>query len=175
MSMSLMLEDALKLSREQRISERHKEYYRINRAIILKKRHEYYVAHADELRQHASRWREQHPNTRREYYLGHKGEENEQSSNYKKSHRLALEIYSHQWRLEHQDEVKCYRRRWYQNNKVKELAIVKANRKVRLGNNCEVCGSTTQLQRHHPDYSKPLFILTLCQSCHERLHRRKKN
>jgi hypothetical protein len=31
---------------------------------------------------------------------------------------------------------------------------------------CQICKSTENLQRHHPDYSEPNHIEVLCQSCH---------
>lgn len=31
---------------------------------------------------------------------------------------------------------------------------------------CEVCGSKENLELHHPDYSKPLEVITLCRKCH---------
>jgi hypothetical protein len=36
---------------------------------------------------------------------------------------------------------------------------------------CEVCGATEKLQRHHPDYSKPLEVQILCAHCHIVKHR----
>jgi hypothetical protein len=43
--------------------------------------------------------------------------------------------------------------------------------KVPLGPCCIRCGSTESLVRHHPDYEQPLWVLTLCQSCHQLIHR----
>lgn len=31
---------------------------------------------------------------------------------------------------------------------------------------CERCGATEKLEMHHPDYSKPLEVVTLCVPCH---------
>lgn len=31
---------------------------------------------------------------------------------------------------------------------------------------CEKCGVTESVQRHHPDITKPLEIIWLCQACH---------
>ena len=31
---------------------------------------------------------------------------------------------------------------------------------------CEKCGATESVQRHHPDITKPLEIVWLCQACH---------
>lgn len=36
---------------------------------------------------------------------------------------------------------------------------------------CERCGVTSRtLQMHHPDYAKPLEVVTLCVPCHETTH-----
>lgn len=35
---------------------------------------------------------------------------------------------------------------------------------------CEACGATENLQRHHPDYSQPLLVQVLCQTCHTKAH-----
>jgi hypothetical protein len=35
---------------------------------------------------------------------------------------------------------------------------------------CSKCGSTENLERHHPDYSKPLEFIVLCRKCHRTLH-----
>lgn len=37
---------------------------------------------------------------------------------------------------------------------------------------CKFCGATENLHRHHPDYSKPLNVITLCPSCHGKEHRK---
>lgn len=39
-------------------------------------------------------------------------------------------------------------------------------RKIPHKENCEHCGSTKFLQKHHKDYDKPLEVITLCSNCH---------
>ena len=34
---------------------------------------------------------------------------------------------------------------------------------------CRHCGDANS-QRHHPDYSRPLFVIWLCRPCHLKLH-----
>ena len=34
---------------------------------------------------------------------------------------------------------------------------------------CEICGERKKLDRHHPDYSRPLKIIWACRKCHSRL------
>jgi hypothetical protein len=36
--------------------------------------------------------------------------------------------------------------------------------KVKMGDCCEVCFSTENLEAHHPNYRKPLIFNTLCRS-----------
>lgn len=36
--------------------------------------------------------------------------------------------------------------------------------------NCSKCDSTTQIEAHHEDYTKPEDIIWLCQSCHREHH-----
>ena len=33
--------------------------------------------------------------------------------------------------------------------------------------NCEKCGGVDNIQKHHPDYTKPLEVVWLCRYCHD--------
>ena len=35
---------------------------------------------------------------------------------------------------------------------------------------CITCHATESLERHHPDYTKPKEIVTLCRRCHKAIH-----
>lgn len=37
---------------------------------------------------------------------------------------------------------------------------------------CEECGTTVNLHKHHPDYSRPLFVKWLCARCHKAEHKK---
>jgi hypothetical protein len=56
-------------------------------------------------------------------------------------------------------------------NRKKTAARLQAWRKVPLDDKCD-CGTTENLQRHHPDYDKPLEVLTKCTECHGSLSRK---
>jgi Stc1 domain len=45
-----------------------------------------------------------------------------------------------------------------------------AAQKIPRDLHCKECGSTEQLHKHHPDYSKPMDVITVCQPCHEKIH-----
>ena len=48
------------------------------------------------------------------------------------------------------------------------------NREIKRGKvekeECYFCGSRKHVVGHHPDYSKPLDVIWLCNRCHRRLH-----
>lgn len=50
-------------------------------------------------------------------------------------------------------------------NAVRNGALIKPN-------NCSVCGSTEKIEGHHDDYTKPLEVRWLCESCHKKWHMR---
>jgi len=52
----------------------------------------------------------------------------------------------------------------------KMLYARKMAQKIPLHSNCDICGSTKKLERHHWDYNKPLLVNTLCKTCHAIQH-----
>lgn len=88
----------------------------------------------------------------------------------KQCHREYLRQYRKQDKEKerHRKEMKAYRERHPQ--RVKAQAEAGRNRKKLLREACESCGSTGRLHMHHPDYSKPLEVLTVCMPCHELIH-----
>ena len=51
----------------------------------------------------------------------------------------------------------------------------KANRAIVTGkitkiSACEICGKGGRLEKHHPDYTKPLSVVFLCPACHRGVH-----
>jgi hypothetical protein len=61
--------------------------------------------------------------------------------------------------------------RWRENNPEGRRAHNAANAAVREGKLerktlCEGCGLPKRLEKHHPDYSRPLLVVWLCKPCH---------
>jgi hypothetical protein len=70
---------------------------------------------------------------------------------------------------ENREQLNASHKAWVQRNPQKAKAVQMAKKVPRKGA-CERCGSTDRLHRHHPDYSKPLEVVTLCVPCHEGVH-----
>jgi hypothetical protein len=67
-------------------------------------------------------------------------------------HRIAMAKRIHtRWKQQHPDRRKA------------QNAAAKVGRRTK---ECEGCGAERRLERHHPDYSKPLLIVWLCKPCH---------
>jgi hypothetical protein len=67
---------------------------------------------------------------------------------------------------------------WRKRNKLKSRTHSVASRAVRAGkitpkSVCEGCGKKhPRLEKHHPDYSKPLEVQWLCPKCHGKTRRK---
>lgn len=75
----------------------------------------------------------------------------------KEAHRKGLKAYQERHPLRH----------------AARLIVGNAIRDRRLEKHfeCSVCGSTTKIEGHHDDYTKPLEVRWLCESCHKDWHR----
>lgn len=71
-------------------------------------------------------------------------------------------------------------RRTYNNEVLRGFARRKINYAVKTGklikpSTCSHCNIKTNLDGHHPDYSKPLEVIWLCRGCHGKEHRKYAN
>jgi hypothetical protein len=48
------------------------------------------------------------------------------------------------------------------------------NGKLIQASNCSICNSTEKIEGHHDDYTRPLKVRWLCESCHKEWHRNNK-
>jgi len=85
---------------------------------------------------------------------------------YKATHKEEVKAY----RLKNRERMNALRRASYHRHAINRRADSLAEDHVPLGKTCEACGSVDKLERHHPDYSKPFEVLTLCRPCHNKLH-----
>ncbi len=84
--------------------------------------------------------------------------------------REKVRQYSKNYRTNHPENFARSHAKHQKANLEKFRAKVYAERYAKLGEKCEVCSTTERLERHHPDYSKPLEIMTLCHRCHRGIH-----
>ena len=90
-------------------------------------------------------------------YMRKWGQKNrEKIKEYYERHKLGYVVRRKQYRKEHPEKDKAHHN---------------AHRDIPLKAKCERCGSTENLERHHPDYSKPNLVITLCSSCHKAVHK----
>lgn len=75
------------------------------------------------------------------------------------------------WRKNHLDK-KSELARKYRIRKIKEVNARNISQKIKIPINekCEICKIHLAMERHHPDYNKPLEIMFLCVECHRGIH-----
>ena len=99
------------------------------------------------------------------YYRKHKIKCLErQKSYYQANQESEIERVS-TWRKQHPDKHRVNLSKYGASHKKEKTARLQAWRKVPLGDRCEFCESTQNLERHHPDYDKPLEVRTACGKC----------
>jgi len=123
---------------------------------------EYYQSHKERYFQTHQEWRERN----QERYIQYERQ-------YYQDNRERILLKKKEYRIKHHDELSKKKRGWRKNNKHKTEAH-NASKNIPLDKNCSFCGSTKYLEKHHPDYFKPLETVTLCHSCHKRLHAKEK-
>lgn len=121
-------------------------------------------------------WFERHPEKRkqtRQWQLAHPEAIKKHRASYRLRHIEKLKDALKSYKKNNPEKIAEYERRKRQNHPDRIEARWKAEYYIPLGNKCEKCGSIENLERHHPDYGKPLEIMTLCRKCHsDELRRR---
>lgn len=64
---------------------------------------------------------------------------------------------------------KRYNKRYPEKIKAQNMA---SSIKIPKGELCNVCYENIAIEKHHPDYSKPLEVIFICVKCHNKIHRR---
>jgi hypothetical protein len=90
--------------------------------------------------------------------------------NYRKENRERIIMLFNKWSEAHPGYVNTHRCTTSKKDLKKGAARARRQYNVSLKSNCESCGASGKLEGHHPDYDKPLEVITLCKSCHELLH-----
>ena len=138
-------------------------------------RRAYYLRNRDQHLQYVKDWRERNPEkaktSQRAYYLHNRDQILQYGRTWRDRNPERVRAYSRAYQKNNPEKINASQRAWKKKNPEKCNAQYLARRLVSLGSECSLCGSVEGLERHHPDYSKPLEIITLCTSCHGKVHR----
>ena len=101
----------------------------------------------------------------------------EYMSNWRKKNRNKICVYFKKWRSENRKKIREYMRqdhKWRYHNqegeKEKHLIRIKTANIIKKKEPCIICGSL-EVERHHPNYSKLLEIIWLCDKHHKIIHK----
>lgn len=134
---------------------------------------ECYAKHREALLAYQRQYR-QRPEVKvklKEYRKKYRVQSKKTHREWRKKHPEKSGEYSKKWYYKYREEIAQKNRAYYYDNIEKRDAKNLA-RVIPLGSKCEVCESKSHLEKHHPDYSKPLEITTVCSSCHKMIHMR---
>ncbi len=106
----------------------------------------------------------------RQYYKRHAEQKRAYQAEYRKQHAEQLRTKQRAYDRKRQNKRRAYFRQYFRLHRTEQNARSLAYSHVSLGKSCTRCGSTENLERHHPDYSQPLNIVTLCPQCHVNTH-----
>jgi len=122
--------------------------------------HEYYLKNKEKIKANVKNWAENNPEKIKGYV---KKINNSQKARERKD----------KWIEKNQQKNKQVKNEWQKNYYKKNPKVVNAQniaKQIPLKENCEICKSTKNLQRHHWNYDKPLLVNTLCSTCHKIQH-----
>jgi hypothetical protein len=147
------------------LTESHHERKKIKYMSIEERRaysRAYYAAHKEQCKgyhkkwaaKHNQDWKESHPNYKRDWTRKQMFD-----PEYKAKRRKYSSTYENQHRAQ-KPKKPLAKERVNARNQSKKIPVKE----------CEFCGETKRLVRHHPDYDYPKIIVVCCYSCHKYVH-----
>jgi len=106
----------------------------------------------------------------RNYMKNYHDKNKEREIEYRKQNKERLKMNTYAWRNKERETYNTYQRLYHKNNplnpQIRRIENLGLN--YPLVKQCEFCGSTDCLQRHHPSYDEGMewFFVTCCKSCH---------
>jgi len=84
---------------------------------------------------------------------------------YYKNREKVLTYQKKRWSIKFKEDEQFRERRYFRDatRRIKNYASLE-------NESCVKCGSTLDLQRHHPNYTNPKEYTILCRTCHNKLH-----
>lgn len=106
----------------------------------------------------------------KKYYRDNRNKVRQQAKRNSLLHPGRDKKYDENWRLKNPKGAVQAIQEWQKNNRQAYRAKLIACRLIPVAKQCEICGATGRIERHHRDYGKPLEVLMLCKACHEAYH-----
>jgi hypothetical protein len=105
----------------------------------------------------------------KEYYWSHRKQTLAVKKKYYHEHFEQEQKKGKEYNIAHPEIRKKAEVNYRSNHPERVLAHILA-RGIPLSAICELCGAVAK-DRHHPDYSRPLFVMHLCKKCHRETHK----
>jgi hypothetical protein len=151
--------------------------YQKNREKELSRARKYRVENHEQVVLRETRYRERNKDKIRKrnlnWYKKNRHRWLEYSRRYHNEHKEELQNYNKRWRDENGEKIKNYTEKWYSDDSRRRIAHREA-KKIPMASECFLCGvlkGDAILHRHHPDYDRPEYFVTLCPKCHNYIHR----
>lgn len=141
----------------------------------------YREEHRDQIAEQRKRYRAAHAidiaKGDKDYRARNVGKIAKQKREYRERNKERIRLKDRNWKLGHKEILYAAQLKWIRNNKNKVKAYravlhaLKADGLTRP-DSCSSCHQPIVTEAHHPDYSRPLFVVWLCRDCHVQLHRK---
>jgi len=105
-----------------------------------------------------------------EWYIKNKEKQLAYLKVYHQEHSAETVERVRQWRKNNPEKLKIQSDLFYKRNKEKVLIRLKTRSLIDIpeGQICQICNKVPAVQRHHPDYSKPLEVIFTCVRCNSK-------
>ncbi|SRR6266496_2799990 len=97
---------------------------------------------------------------------------------WKKNHPQSELHHKKLYRERHKQQIKAYAKTWHEKwrnaNREKKHAHDAVRSAIRTGiltrpDKCALCSKSKHIEAHHPDYTKQLDVIWVCQDCHSKI------
>ncbi len=121
------------------------------------------------------------------YYQEHKKEITEWQKEYRKKNKITLKKYIRDYYKQNKEKIKENIKSWRKKNPKKHREHAKTDyikhskqykakslaRTIKIPNGqiCVICNKNLAVEKHHPNYNKPLKVEFVCIPCHNYLHK----
>lgn len=144
---------------------RRRDYYQRNSDAAKLKSRAWELANPDRVAERRKKWVLANPDKRAEYQkkweLKYPGRFAEFTKKWRAENPERWAEIAKKWQQENADKLRCHQKLGYA---VQKGWVLKSN-------TCQICGAAdTKIEGHHPDYSKPLEVVWVCDPCHKYLH-----